>query len=271
MPVRRESHGPLRLLKGHLPEGPQVWHQTIVHPPGGVVGGDALDIRVAVGPGAHALVTTPSSTKWYRSAGPVATQQLRLDVADGGLLEWLPQDNIVFSGAHVRWHTALQLHGNARLLAAELTCLGRPGAGEDFDAGSLRWTTTLEHDGRLLFAERAVIDGQDHDRTDGWRAQPVLGDCTACGMLLAFDARWLERPADHAAAVNACREAVLATDGRRTGEEGSWGVTGLPGLVVVRWRGNQAQTGWMVLRSAWAGLRPSITGRPAVAPRIWAT
>src|SRR5687767_8537939 len=91
----RRSEGPLVVQKPLYPEGPEVCHAIVVHPPGGIAGGDELSLEVK-GEG-HALLTTPGAAKWYRSAGPWAKQKLLFDVH--GTLEWLPRETIVFDGA----------------------------------------------------------------------------------------------------------------------------------------------------------------------------
>src|SRR5690606_12887721 len=80
----------LRVQKHLYAEGPEVCQHIIVHPPGGIAGGDRLDIDVAVGAGAWAQLTSPGAAKWYRAAAP-AFQQLRLRVEAGATLEWLPR------------------------------------------------------------------------------------------------------------------------------------------------------------------------------------
>ena len=82
--VARFRHsGPLRILQSLYPEGDGICHNVLVHPPGGLVGGDTLEVNATVGPGAHALVTTPGATRFYRSAGEQALQRTRLALAPG--------------------------------------------------------------------------------------------------------------------------------------------------------------------------------------------
>jgi urease accessory protein len=113
-PTQRRHKGPLRVQKHLYAEGPQVCQHIIVHPPGGIAGGDRLDINASVGANAWAQLTSPGAAKWYRAAGP-AYQQLELNVASGGTLEWLPQETIVFSEAKAELTTRINLEGDARL------------------------------------------------------------------------------------------------------------------------------------------------------------
>src|SRR5436190_12836373 len=87
---RKQHDGPLVIQKALYPEGDAVCHAIVLHPPGGIAGGDELELRASVAHGAHALLTTPGAGKWYRSAGPRATQTLHFAV--DGVLEWLPRE-----------------------------------------------------------------------------------------------------------------------------------------------------------------------------------
>ena len=90
-------------------------HTIVVHPPGGIAGGDELAVEARAAQGAHALLTTPGAGRWYRSAGPWARQTLAFEARDGACLEWLPQETIVFDGALADLRTEVRLAGDARL------------------------------------------------------------------------------------------------------------------------------------------------------------
>ena len=128
--------GPLTVQRPFHPEGAPC-HLYLLHPPGGVVGGDEIDLRVGIADGAHALLTTPGATKFYRSIGPQSRVRQSFSVAADARLEWLPQDNILFPGANLALDSEFHLQQGARLLAWETLALGRPVIGERFVQGLL--------------------------------------------------------------------------------------------------------------------------------------
>ena len=245
--------GPLRVQKALYPEGPAVCQTILLHPPAGIAGGDHLHIGVEAGPGSIAQLTTPGAGKWYRSAGPEASQRLDFHVADGAALEWLPQETIVFDGARARMETRVQLSGNARYLGWDILCPGRAAAGERFRQGRIDLHTRIERDGRPLWLERGGLLGDDpmFASPAGWDGAGV------CATLLATG------PVD-ADLLAACR-AVAPADGARHA------VTVLPGLLVARYLGDASEAARHWCAALWAVLRPALLGRPAVPPRIWNT
>ena len=120
------------------PEGPEVPHVYVLHPPGGLVGGDRLRLDVTIDARAHALITTPAATKIYRSAGPLASQKQRFEVGEGGALEWLPQETILHDGANADLTTRVSLAAGARFVGIDTLCFGLPARGETFATGRCR-------------------------------------------------------------------------------------------------------------------------------------
>ena len=249
-PVLRRHQGPLRVQKHLYAEGPQVCQHIIVHPPGGIAGGDRLNISAKVGEQAWAQLTSPGAAKWYRASGP-AYQQLTLQVAAGATLEWLPQESIVYCGAQAQLETRIELQGDARLCYWDMVALGRPASGERFDSGEFRSRLDIHRDGQLLWHERQRIAGNDGllDSPIGLGGQPVFATLLITGEI---DAELLER----------CRELPSAVRGD---------LTQLPGLLVARCLADQALHARAWLIALWQQLRPALLGREAVPPRIWNT
>jgi urease accessory protein len=155
--ARFEHNGPLRILQSLYPEGDAICHNVLVHPPGGLVGGDTLDITATVAPGAHGLVTTPGATRFYRSTGPQALQRTQLSVADGARLEWLPLEALCYNACNAENHLTLQLAPGAECMGWDVTALGLPHANQPFETG--RFVQHLEVPG--LWLERGTIDAAD--------------------------------------------------------------------------------------------------------------
>ncbi|HKJ94985.1 MAG TPA: urease accessory protein UreD, partial [Gammaproteobacteria bacterium] len=226
-------------------------HTYLLHPPGGIVGGDRLQIDVRVEPGAHGVVTTPAANKFYRSAGPMAEQRHFLTVAAGGVLEWLPQEQIAFDAARARSATRVDLAEGAAFIGWELTCLGRPAAGEGFGRGRFHTAFELWRGGRPLAIERNRLAGEAM-LGGAWG----LGGAPCTFTLMAVDA------GDTALA---SARAVLDESTDRAA------ATLMDDVLAVRWLGDGAERGRDLLERLWRELRPVLLSRPAHAPRIWRT
>jgi urease accessory protein len=134
--IAHDRHeGPLRVLQRLYPEGPGICHHVLVHPPGGIVGGDVLSIDAALDAGTHALITTPGATRFYRSNGPAAAQRAMLRVADSARLEWLPLETIAYRGCIGENQVRVELAAGAEMIGWDVLALGLPAASEPFDAG----------------------------------------------------------------------------------------------------------------------------------------
>jgi urease accessory protein len=255
--ARRAHRGPFVVQRPFFPEGPEVCHVYLLHPPGGLVGGDELRLDLRVDTGAHTLVTTPAAGKAYRTLGPVARQTHALAVESGGVLEWLPQETILYDGCRVEIETRVELGRGARFLGAETLAFGLPARGEPFARGSCRASFELRRDGVPLLVERGRFDGGAPVREAPWG----LGGATVLTLMVAAPV-----PGEDAVGDLRALAASLAEPQRAAVT-----VLGDQEALVVRHLGARAEEARAFVQSTWRLVRPELLGRPAVAPRIWAT
>jgi urease accessory protein len=264
--VGHDRHeGPLRVLKPLHPEGPAVCHHVLVHPPGGVVAGDRLDIDVAVGEGAHALLTTPGATRFYRSDGRVAAQRACLVVAEGARLEWLPLETIAYPGCDAVNEVRFDLEPGAEMIGWDLLALGLPAAGAPFATGRfaqlLHWPGHWLERGTLRADDAALLDGPL-----GLAGRRVLG---TLWWAAALPAGGSVPPARIEALLDAARS-HLAPAGGATAVVAGATAPG-PGLVVLRALGPGVEPVMALLRAVradWRRLAWALAPHP---PRVWQT
>lgn len=252
--IERRHEGPLRVQKPLYPEAPAVCHAIVVHPPGGVVGGDQLDISVKVGTGASALLTSPGAAKWYRANGRCSRQQLRLTVAADAALEWLPQETIIFDAAELELDSEIDLERDATYMSCEILCFGRTASGESFNSGQLRQRTTIRRQGRLIWFEQGRLAAG----AAVMRSPLGLGGQAVCATFLAAG-----RPLP-ARALSSLREAMAPFGAQ-------FGVTQLKQMLVARYLGQSSESARAAMLTVWQHLRPAMLERAAVTPRIWNT
>jgi len=257
--VHDRHDGPLRVLASLYPEAPGVCHNVLVHPPGGLVGGDRLDIDVSVAEAAHALITTPGATRFYRSAGAPATQTLHATLAPGARLEWLPLETIAYSGCFARNTMRFEVAPGAEMIGWDLLALGLPASGQPFALGSV--TQAIELPGRWL--ERGVMDASDTRLLDsplGWAGHRVLGTLWfAAGEALSAPRR--------DPLLEAAREIV---DGH--GLQRSAGATAVhESVIVLRVLAPRVEPAMALLSRVWAAWREAAWQLPACVPRVWRT
>ncbi|ATR82642.1 urease accessory protein [Pseudomonas sp. HLS-6] len=242
----RRHFGPLLVQRPFYPEGAPC-HVYVLHPPGGVVGGDRLALDIHLEPGSHALMTMPGATKFYRSAGPTSILKQHFHLAEDSILEWLPQDSICFPGARVLLQTHFSLAPGARLLAWETLCLGRPVMGEIFSHGALDSCLHIDMPDDPGLHERLRLEGGRLGKLGGY---PLLA--TFCAA--PADPELLEQ-------VRALIDDLAAPAG----------ATLLGQLLVVRLLDHDNQRLQSTLQRLWHALRPAVVGLPPCPPRIWAT
>lgn len=256
----RRHSGPLRVQKALYPEGQEVCYTIVIHPPGGVVGGDRLALDAVAGDGAHAVLTTPGAAKWYRANGKTSGQRVALVARQGAAIEWLPQESIFFDDARVELEHDVQLAGDAAYIGCEILCLGRRAAGESFNTGHIRQVTRIRRGGKLLWWEQGVL-------TPHTLASPLgLAGSTVCATLLAVGNTF---SADLLAALRALGDTGPAGSGSQGGH---WGAT-LAGkhVLAIRHLGHDSEAARELMLAALHLVRPALLGRAAHTPRSWRT
>ncbi len=256
--VHDRNDGPLRVLRALHPED-GVCHSVIVHPPGGIVGGDELVIGITLSEAAHALVTTPGATRFYRSSGATATQSVRIVAAAASRLEWLPLETIAYSGCDALNALRFELAPGAEMIGWDVTALGLPDSARPFDAG--RFTQSVELPGRWL--ERGTVAGADGRLLDsplGWAGRRVLATlwfAAGSGLSPARSDALLE-----AGRATARAHALAANVGATSPQEG---------VIVVRALAERVEPAMDLLQRIWHAWRPLAWGLDATAPRVWST
>lgn len=248
-----QHEGPLRIQRPFYPDASGALQIYLLHPPGGVAGGDQLRLELEAGARTSCLVTAPAANKIYRSRGPVSEVSQELTVREGALVEWLPQETIAFSGARCRLGTYVRLEQHARFIGWEITCLGRPAAQEEFLAGRLDQRFEIWRGGVPLFLDRLVV-GESSDAMES--AWGLFGNCVVGTLLITADGEEI---------VEEIRS-ILLTEGRWVEHAAC---TQVGEVVTLRYVGPSARDSWMLFRKVWQRVRPRVAGDEASLPRIW--
>jgi len=253
--AKRRHSGPLVVQRALYPEGPSACHAIVLHPPGGIAGGDDLVISASAGPSAHAVLTTPGASKVYKSAGAAASQRVRLEAASQACIEWLPQETIVFDAADASLALEIDLREGGRAIAWEITTLGRKAMGETFTRGRLRTRFVVTHDGATILYEVGQVRGASPalESPTGWRGARACATMIVAGHVIDD------------ALLDACRDALAGAGGTAAASRLT------PVLLVVRYLGPTAAHARAAFSAVWERLRPAVAGRPAIHPRIWST
>ncbi|MCS0591996.1 urease accessory protein UreD [Massilia norwichensis] len=244
----RAHAGPLRVQKALYPEGARTCHVIVVHPPGGVVGGDQLEIGMRLGAGSRVFATTPGAAKWYRAQAGAARQEVRLQAGEGAALEWLPQESIFYDGARVELGHEVELGAQACYIGSEILCFGRRAMGEAFTRGHVVQRTRIRQAGRLVWHEQGRLDA------DAIASPLGMGGRSVCATLLAVG-RPLPAPA--LAALRA--------------EVPGLALSQVKSVLVARHLGDDSERARGAMLRVWQAVRPHLLGVEARPPRIWNT
>lgn len=257
--VHDRHSGPLRILASLYPEASGVCHNVIVHPPGGIVGGDELSLTLRLGEASHALLTTPGATRFYRSAGDLASQTLRAHLKPAARLEWLPHETSCHPGALARSALHFELDAGAEMIGWDVLSLGLPTSDQPFVHGRVTQTITLGG----VWREHGVIDGADRRLLEsplGLAGHSTLG-------LMWFGAGAPIDAARREALLESAR-AVCAADalGAHAGATSPHDQTVLLRVLALR-----VEPAMRLLHAVWQAWRPLAWGLTAIPPRVWRT
>ncbi|MEJ7685949.1 MAG: urease accessory protein UreD [Variovorax sp.] len=256
--ARFRHEGPLRILQSLYPEGDAVCHNVLVHPPGGLVGGDTLDIAVRAEAGSHGLITTPGATRFYRSDGELALQRTELTLAAGARLEWLPLEAICYSGCRAENRLTVRAEEGAELIGWDVTALGLPGADKPFDSGTL-----LQHiEVPGVWLERGRIDAADARLLQS----PIGLAGQRCMASIFFVAGSPIARARRDAALDIARSLIDAHPLR----ESAGATSPQAEVIVLRALAPVVEPAMHLLRQVWKAWRAELWNMTGNPPRIWA-
>ena len=252
--IKPSHSGPLRVQKPFYPEGRSLAHVYIVHPPGGVVGGDQLYIEMLVSKNAKGLVTTPGATKIYRSESKKMIVKQTMTLEEQATFEWLPQETIIFDGASVDSTTKVNLGNNSKYIGWEVVCFGRPGAGEVFKHGFVRMNLEIWRNDLPVWMDRAVYPTESENNSIfqaawGLNSSPVIATLIA----------------------SPCNQQMQEGLTEQQLEKGNYSTSLIEDVLVCRYIGACTQEARACFLEIWSQLRPMLMSRSSCPPRIWNT
>ena len=279
--VHNRHGGPLRLLKALSSGDGRRLEAVIVHPPGGLVGGDTLAIELELGADSRVLATTPGQQKWYRSE-TVATARTRIALQANACLEWLPQPAILFDGARAQQALAITVDPTATCVGWEVLVRGRAAMGERLVTGHVDQTLSISAGRRLLWQERLHAGAADRlfDSPLGWGGSRIAASVWCCAPALSADRlrdlrdSWRsllslrnphEQPGDADAAVRSCAtvgDGIVINGGATIAAEG---------LLLAKLLADDSEQMMSTCQRLWRAARVALEGDEGTAPRIWRT
>lgn len=251
------QHEPLRVLFPS-PEPSDTALAVLVTTSGGLVAGDRIGIDMRAGPGAIAHVTASAAEKVYRSTGATTEITQFVSVGSAAWLEYLPQETILFDGARLRRHTAIDLEPGAGFLGGGIIVFGRRARGERFSRGLMHDRVEVSRGDVLVWADALHLEGEIAEVI----GHPACFDnAAACATMI------LTLP--NGPGPGKFIENARAVQQRTSSPGLRAGVTVVNGVLVARWLGDDP----LALRRAFVDLachmRMTAIGLPARLPRLW--
>lgn len=247
------TQSPFRIQRPFYPEGDRICHTVLLHTAGGIVGGDRLSVDLNLQRDSHVFLTTAAANKLYKSNGQTSRQDGTITQAPGSVMEYFPQEMIVFDGAEYRQSLRVDLAESAIWCGWEILRFGRTARGEKFHSGNWRGATEIWQGENLLWGDRQWMPGNPEmfASWNGLNNQAIVGSLALVGMNISE------------AQITEFRE----TMGQLS--QGLGGITQLPKGVLCRYRGDSSTEvkRWFIsLLKQWRSL---YSPQHLTLPRVW--
>ncbi len=252
---KRRHVGPLTLQRPFYPEDDGTCHLYILHPPGGVAGGDSLQLDLVCKENTSTLVTTPGASKFYQSNGFTAWQSQNLSVKESACLEWLPQETILFNGSNVNSTTKVKLESSSTFIGWEVVSFGRPACLEEFSTGVFKQSFEIWCGDKPLLIDKVTVKDRAEVFSSLWglQSQPVMGLMTVVNqetkLLQQAKVNIQEKIKDHA----------------------HLSVSVMNDVLVCRCLDTNSMSIRDQFIEIWKTIRPVSINKQPCEPRIWAT
>ncbi len=233
-------------LRLRCPKVAQGCEGVLINSGGGIAGGDKCSYDFDVGPNAQVTFTTQSAEKIYRAQSNAAEIDVALRIGAHAVVEWLPQETILFGGARLNRRLDMELDETSSLTMLESVIYGRMAMGEMEVTGAFRDRWRIRRGRRLLFAEDMRLDGDMTAALD----RPAVGDGARAS------ATFLHVAPDAEARLEEIRASLADAPCE-------WGASAWNGMALVRLLSPSPEK----MRAAIVSLLQSFRGRDA--PRVW--
>ena len=257
---RKKHQGPLLVQKTLYPEGDQICHVALLHPPAGIAGGDHLTIKINLEEQAKAVICTPGATKWYKSNGKLSSQYINIQVGANAHLDFLPQENIFFNQANANLQMKLEQAKGSSLIAWDMSQLGRTASGEQWTAAQLNLKTEFWFDEKLIWVESGCLNSEDPKRRQAYG----LADYGVMGTM------WLSSPSASQELAHELAQTLPWEDHLRAGVT-HFSINPEHGLIVLRGLSQEVEDLKNLFIQTWLNLRQSVAFIPPNPLRLWHT
>ena len=277
---RQRTEGPLQIQKVLYPEGDDVAHVFLLHPPSGIAQEDELDIQVDADEGSHSLYATPGATRWYKvstaALGP-SRQNTHVNIRGGAKVEWLPYENLYFDQTWAENRLTIKIESGSHLLGWDIHQFGRTSCQEPWSGGRVRNTLSLYLDDQLFWTESgywtqdSIARSGDHHRLGSFS---ITGSLWAYGPTLSekhYETVAASLPQDDICIAGLSQIKAPSMPQRDAGALSSDTPTNTESLVVMRLLSNDPERARQVCERTRTALRPLMIGKSASDLRIWAT